>query len=67
MQWQQATIDYLAFCSTRLFFQEKKTNRPAILEFPIGPFKSLVPQDPDIGEFYVVQERRVTDFQAPKL
>ena len=40
------------------------------LEFPrcpTGPFTMLVPQDQGIGEFYEVQERRATDFEAPKL
>ena len=32
-----------------------------------GPFTILQPQDQEIGEFYSVQERRSTDFEAPKL
>ena len=32
-----------------------------------GPFTILEPRDQGIGEFYVVQERRETDFEAPKL
>ena len=34
---------------------------------PTSPFTILVPHDQEIGEFYVVQERRATDFEAPKL
>ena len=30
--------------------------------YPTNPFTTLVPHDQEIGEFYVVQERRVTDF-----
>ena len=32
-----------------------------------GPFTILAPQDQDISELYVVQERHVADFEAPKL
>ena len=35
--------------------------------FPTVPFPILEPHDQEIGEFYVVQKRRVTDFEAPKL
>ena len=31
---------------------------------PANPFTILEPEDQGIGEFYVVQERRVTDFKA---
>ena len=34
---------------------------------PTNPFTILVPHDQEIGEFYEVQERRTTDFEAPKL
>ena len=34
---------------------------------PTNPFTILEPQDQEIGELYVVQERRATDFEAPKL
>ena len=34
---------------------------------PTNPFTVLEPQDQEIGEFYVAQECRVTDFGAPKL
>ena len=34
---------------------------------PTSPFTILEPQDQGIGEFYVVQKRRATDFEAPKL
>ena len=32
-----------------------------------SPFPILKPQNPWIDEFYVVAERRATDFKAPKL
>ena len=34
---------------------------------PTGPFTILEPQNPWVGEFHVVGERRTTDFKAPKL
>ena len=34
---------------------------------PTNPFTISEPQDQEIVEFYVVQERRATDFVAPKL
>ena len=34
---------------------------------PTSPFPMLEPPNPWIGEFYVVQERRETDFKARKL
>ena len=34
---------------------------------PGGPFTMLLPQPQDIGEFYVVQKRRPTVFEPPKL
>ena len=34
---------------------------------PRNPFSILEPQDQEIREFYVVQERRATNFEAPKL
>ena len=34
---------------------------------PTNPFTFLEPRNQEIGEIYVVQERRVTDFEAPKL
>ena len=33
---------------------------------PTGPFTILEPRDQGIGEFYEVQERRATDFEALK-
>ena len=33
----------------------------------MNPLTNLEPQDQEIGEIYVVQERRETDFEAPKL
>ena len=33
---------------------------------PTNHFTILEPQDQEIGEFYLVQERRGTDFKAPK-
>ena len=37
------------------------------LEYPTGPFTILEPRDQEIAEFDEVQERRATDFKAPKL
>ena len=37
------------------------------LDFPTDPFTILELHDQDIGEFYVVQEGRMTDFEASKL
>ena len=34
---------------------------------PTNSFTILEPQDQEIGEFFVVWERRATDFDAPKL
>ena len=34
--------------------------------FSISSFTIKGPQDQEIGDFYVVQERRATDFKAPK-
>ena len=33
----------------------------------MNPFTILEPPDQEIGEFYVVLERRAADFEAPKL
>ena len=38
-----------------------------VFHFPTNPFTILEPRDQEIGEFYLVQERRATDFEAPKL
>ena len=37
------------------------------LFFPTDPFIISKPLDQEIGEFYVVLERREKDFEAPKL
>ena len=37
------------------------------VHIPTGPFTISEPQDQEIGEFLVVQERRKTGFEAPKL
>ena len=34
---------------------------------PTNPFPILEPQDQEISEYYVVQECRASDFEAPKL
>ena len=34
---------------------------------PANPFSDSGPRNQEIGQFYVVQERRVTEFEAPKL
>ena len=39
----------------------------ATASFPTNPFTMLELQDKEIVEFYVVQERRATDFEAPEL
>ena len=35
--------------------------------YPTNRFTILEPRDQEINEFYFVQERRATDFEAPKL
>ena len=35
--------------------------------YPTNPFTIFYPRNQEIGEFKVVQERRATDFEAPKL
>ena len=35
--------------------------------FPTGPFTILEHRDQEMGKFYVVQQRRTTDFESPKL
>ena len=43
---------------------------PKKVYFDCAPFEEediLEPRDQDIGGFYLVQERRATDFEAPKL
>ena len=35
--------------------------------YPTDPFSISEPQNQEIAEFYLVQERRKTDFEAPKL
>ena len=37
------------------------------LHLPNGPFTILEPQDQEIGELYIVQERCATYFEVPKL
>ena len=39
---------------------------PLNLTRPTGPFTILELQDQGIGQFYVVQKRHATDFEAPK-
>ena len=49
---------------------ETKEGVAEIIEFLFNPtnlFTILGPHDQEIGEYYVVQERRATDFEAPKL
>ena len=43
------------------------SNLLCIIYYPTNSFTILEPEDQEIGEFYVVQERRATDFEAPKL
>ena len=41
---------------------------PALLfKYPTSPFTILEPQNPWIGEFYAVQERRATDKKGSKI
>ena len=35
--------------------------------YPTNPSTIVEPEDQEIGEFYVVQEHRATDFEASKL
>ena len=37
------------------------------LSYPTDTFAISEPHDQEIGDFYVVQERRTTDFEAQKL
>ena len=46
---------------------ENKNDESIKRSFPTDPFTTLTLQDQEIGEVYVVQERRTTDFEAPKL
>ena len=39
----------------------------AYISYPTDPFAILDPQHQEIWEFYEVQKRRATDFEAPKL
>ena len=41
--------------------------RTYIVANPTSPFTILEPRDQEIGEFYVAEERRATDFEAQKL
>ena len=38
-----------------------------LVVYPTGPFAICEPRDLQIGEFYEVQLRRTTYFEAPKL
>ena len=40
---------------------------PPNADCPTGPFTILQPQDQENSEFYEVQKRRATDFEALKL
>ena len=35
--------------------------------YPAGPFTISEPENPEIGEFYIFQERRAVDLVTPKL
>ena len=43
------------------------TEQQKITALPKNSFTILEPRDQEIDEFYLVQERRATDFEAPKL
>ena len=49
-------------CKAKFWAKEKK-----ISDFPTGPFKISEPRDKEIGKFYVVQKRCLTDIEALKL
>ena len=53
------------FFRQRLSRDFKNVQRCSII--PTGPFTNFEPQDQEIGEFYVIQERRTTNFEAQKL
>ena len=38
-----------------------------LVSYPTHPFTILEPHDQEIGEFYVVEERCATEFEARKL
>ena len=40
---------------------------PRVCRYPIDPFTISKPRDQEIGEFYVVQDRRAPVFDAAKL
>ena len=42
-------------------------NGHILTEYPTNPLTFLEPRDQEIGEFYVAQEHRATDIEAPKL
>ena len=38
-----------------------------VVLYPTNPFTILEPRDQEMDEFYLVEGRRATDFEAPKL
>ena len=68
---QKKSIKGLPFCQDIQKLEEKKTRQRCSTDFlyhiPTDTFTIPEPQDHEIGEFYVVQKRRATDFKAPKL
>ena len=51
-KWLESTVSYVQFLAS--------------ISYPIGSFAVFETRDPLIDELYVVQERRATDFEAPK-
>ena len=68
-----AAINLHFFPTRYSFFEATLTKsvwafrRPDDYNFPTSPFAILEPQNMWIHEFHVVQERRATNFKAPKL
>ena len=54
----------LEICTNHTFLTNRKALFPPCI--PDEPFTNLKPQEQVIGECYSVQERRVTNFEAPK-
>ena len=54
-------------CQELVLTMPPPSTTPATTAPPTIPFTILEPQNPWIGKYYVVQERCVTDFKAPKV
>ena len=51
----------------RVFYKHLLEHTIFFYHDPTNPFTILEHSDQEIGEFYVVQERRATDFEALKM